>query len=282
MLTSNSMKIHFKESLQPHFSIDEIISLWKQWVVKEVLNISLIEYYSNHQIIINKNHIKTINLLIDHLLSRKPVQYFFGYSYFKGLKLDINSRVLIPRPETEELVDLVLNYAKKNNINSIIDIGTGSGCIAIALQKKINTNMVSIDYCNQILDVAFKNSKIHNVSIDFKLIDILNSNQIKSLSKIDVIVSNPPYVLKSEVPKDSLVLSEPSSSIFVKDNDPLIFYRYILKFSKSHLNLGGKIFFEINPILVSDLTNLIDSFGYSDIEIHKDFYNKKRFIIVSS
>jgi len=282
MFYINSVKKFFYKDLEPVLSVHEISSIWNQWVVKEVLGMSLVEYFSQDNFLLQKVDFDKITLLVLHLLAGQPIQYFFGYTYFKGLKISVDSNVLIPRPETEELIDLVVMYAKQMNVNSIIDVGVGSGCVSIALKKIINAKCTGVDYCDDILNVAVKNAKYHNVSIDFMLIDILNDKDYHLLQNTDIIVSNPPYVIKSDVPSNSNILFEPEKAIFVNKDNPLVFFESICRFANKRLNVGGKIFFEINPKLVSELSNLIISLGYSNIKIHTDFYDKKRFIVVSS
>ena len=278
----NSIKKKFHSDLNVMFSKHEISTIWNQWVVKEILQLSLIDYVSKDNFKLDKKYLSEINKLVLYLLEGKPIQYFFGYTYFKNLKINVNEHVLIPRPETEELVDLVLSYTNKMNVKKMIDIGVGSGCISIALKKEINVVLLGLDYCQNALNIAVANANDHNVDIEFMLINILNQKDYCTIPKVDVIVSNPPYVLESEVSQDSNVLHEPHNAIFVDKKDPLIFYKSICRFANERLNIGGKIFFEINPNFVLDLEKLIYSFGYSNIEIHKDFYDKKRFIVVSS
>ena len=282
MLNIKSIKINFNKKLKSIYSSEEINSIWNQWIIKELLKMKPIQYLVNQEIVITQKSQVKINLIIEHLLSRKPIQYFFGYSYFKGLKFLVNNHVLIPRPETEELVDHVLAHVKDNKIKKIIDIGTGSGCISIALKKKLNVDITAVDHSEKALNIASKNAQFHRVSIDFKLIDILDISHHQSLPKVDLIVSNPPYVLKKEVPLGSIVLSEPFDAIFVNEEDPFVFYKAICQFAKENLNQGGKIFFEINSQLVFQLIEVIKLLGFSCIEIRHDFFEKKRFIIVSS
>ncbi len=282
MLNIKSIKINFNNKLKSIYSSREINSIWNQWVVKELLKMKTIQYLTNPDIIIVEKSQAQINLIIKHLLSGKPIQYFFGYSYFKGFKFLVNDHVLIPRPETEELIDHVLNYVKDKKIKKIIDIGTGSGCISIVLKKKLNVDITAVDNSKKALDLASRNAQYHRTSIDFKLINILDVSQRQSLPKVDLIVSNPPYVLKEEVPLGSVVLSEPFDAIFVDEEDPFVFYKAICQFAKENLNHGGKIFFEINSKLVFQLIDVIKLLGFSHIEIRHDFFEKKRFIIVSS
>ena len=280
MNSISSVKKKFQKKLHTIFPLSETLSIWRKWVLKEILNKSLLESILNENDIVSSEDQQKINLLINHLLSYHPVQYFFGYSYFRNLKFNIDKSVLIPRPETEQLVDIVIKESNKSNPVNIIDIGTGSGCIAIAIKKNLKSNIIAIDISNKSLFKAKENASIHDVDINFMMIDILNINHHQLLPKIDFIVSNPPYVTSGEVPAKSIIHSEPKDAIFVSDDNPLIFYEYILKFAKSNLNLGGKIFFEINPKFLSELLIVIKKYGFSNIEICNDFYEKKRFIIV--
>ena len=282
MVNVSFIKNNFEQYLKNKFSINEISSMWFNWVVKDIFKMSHIEYFLKGDFSINKIDQNQINSLISHLLSGKPIQYFFGYTYFKDLKIKVDSSVLIPRPETEQLIDLVDEYVSQNIKYNILDIGTGSGCIAIALKKNIKSHLTAIDICNNAIKTAKKNALLNNVLIDFKLIDINNIKHHKILPKIDFIVSNPPYVLHSEVASDSIIHAEPDLAIFVPDSSPLIFYHSICQFAKTNLIPGGKIFFEINPKLISDLVKIINEYGYCNIKIHKDFYKKTRFIVVSS
>ncbi|MBE38043.1 MAG: hypothetical protein CMP50_05325 [Flavobacteriales bacterium] len=283
MFFVSDVKKNFEEKLNNNFSTSEINSIWKTWVIKEVFQKSLINYYLDGNFSISMLHHNKINSLITHLLSNKPIQYFFGYTYFKDLKIKVNKSVLIPRPETEQLVDIVLNKLNKSSLkNIILDIGTGSGCISIALKKHIANPIIAIDVSSESMSQAMLNGQIHNVKIDFKVLDMLIVKNHQLLPKVDYIVSNPPYVTPLEVSKYSVVHEEPHHAIFVPDNNPLIFYDFILKFASTNLNIAGKIFFEINPKFISKLINMIKQYGYNNIEIHEDFFEKKRFIVVSS
>ena len=277
-----TLKEKFLNELCDVLSRNEILAIWNQWVVKEIIQISKIHYFLNQDLFLTDEQVFKITSLISHIISNKPVEYFFGYSYFRNLKLFVNSHVLIPRPETEELIDIILDNLNNISIKSVIDIGTGSGCIAISLKKYISANLFAFDYSDHILSIARKNAHKYNMSINFQKVDILNIQNYTSLPKVDVIVSNPPYVIHSEVNNNSVIHAEPISSIFVNKDNPLIFYEKILIFSKYNLNHNGRIFFEINPLFVLDLVSLIREYNYSDIQIHEDFYGKKRFIVVSS
>ena len=283
MTSIHFVNLEFKQSLNKVFSDRECDLIWNQWVIKELLNISLVDYLLDGDFLITKSQLKRIYLLIKHLSNNQPIQYFFGYVYFKKLKIGVNNNVLIPRPETEELVDIVLKSIAQNKIkpNNILDIGTGSGCISIALKKNTEIDVSAIDVCEKALTKAKENAKKLNTEIDFHLFDVL-SNQENHISNFDIIVSNPPYVLPSEVSEDSNIHAEPSSAIFVTKDKPLIFYDAIFLFAIKKLNPGGRIFLEINPLYISELLLLLNKYNYSEIKIHNDFSGKKRFIVVTS
>lgn len=283
MLHINAIKCNFDEKLKNNFSKNEITSLWKKWVVPEIFRISLIESY-NVDLEINTNKVTKINLLIRHLLNNLPVQYFFGFTYFCENKIKVDSSVLIPRVETEELVHLVVSKIKTNTCLNIIDIGTGSGCIAISLAKffKSLASIFAVDICSKALMIAESNARINNVQINFSILDILNSSQNYNLPKMNIIISNPPYVVSTEVDKFSNIHAEPSKAIFVEEKNPLIFYESICLFAKKKLHKNGIIFFEINPIFYSNLLKLLHKYGYLNIETHNDIFGKKRFIVVYS
>ena len=211
-----------------------------------------------------------------------PIQYITGESFFMGLKFIVNKNVLIPRQETEELVEWIIN----DNLNSrkklqVIDIGTGSGCIAIALAKFIkNSRVTAWDIDEKILSVAEKNASKNKVKVLFELKDITT---IKSNNKFDLIISNPPYICDSEKlgMQNNVLLFEPHLALFVNDNDPLFFYLKIIDFAKSNLNDNGKIFLEINENQSIGVIKLLNNAGFYDIELKKDFRLKNRMIKAS-
>ena len=274
------VKSNFIKSLSDIMSLNEIKSIWDNWVLNEILGISQIDIIINQINYVKKRDELKIEQLISHLLKNRPIQYFFGYSYFKDLKISIDSHVLIPRVETEELVDIVISKLTSKNLIGI-DIGTGSGCIPILLKKKLDTVLYGVDFSQNAIRRAKINANKHNVSINFRLLDILNFDDFDLLPNFDFIVSNPPYVLKSEVLPSSNIHAEPKSAIFVPDDNPLIFYKAICQFAKKKLKHSGVMFFEINPILHKCLISLFREFNYKNIETRKDFFGKKRFIIVS-
>jgi release factor glutamine methyltransferase len=217
------------------------------------------------------------------LLAGEPVQYVVGFAWFYGLKFKVNPTVLIPRPETEELVHWILETVKKNNLTnpSILDVGTGSGCIPVVLKYK-NSNLIltALDISESALITASRNGFRHNVDIDFKCLNILDKSHQERLGKFDIIVSNPPYIpLKEKMLMHNNVLEhEPHLALFVEDNDALIFYRTISEFAKKHLNTEGYLFFECNEYNAKDVKILLSKKGFRDIVMTKDMSGKDRMI----
>ena len=229
---------------------------------------------------LSESEMLTFHFAVKDLLKNKPIQYIIGETEFCDLKFKVNENVLIPRPETSELVMNIVNRQKTKDKRqlSILDIGTGSGCIAISLAKNIpDSKVYALDISEKALDVAKENAFNNNVDVTFINDDILSlKNKIET--KFDIIVSNPPYVRELEKAdmRDNVLNWEPHNALFVSDNDPLIFYRNILEFAKTNLNQDGEIWFEINEYLGKEMTDLCKEYGFSDVEIFKDFREKDR------
>ena len=229
---------------------------------------------------LSESEMLTFHFAVKDLLKNKPIQYIIGETEFCDLKFKVNENVLIPRPETSELVMNIVNRQQTtdNRLRSIIDIGTGSGCIAISLAKQIsNSKVYALDISEKALEVAKENAINNDAEVAFIHDDILNlKNNIET--EFDIIVSNPPYVreLEKAEMRDNVLDWEPHNALFVSDNDPLIFYRNILEFAKSHLKENGEIWFEINEYLGKEMTDLCKEYGFSDIEIFKDFRGRER------
>ena len=218
-----------------------------------------------------------------------PIQYILGNTEFYGLKLKVNEHVLIPRPETEELVDWVLEEAKANHQitkspnHQILDIGTGSGCIAIALKKNMpDAEVYALDISSNALSVAKENAEINNAEINFLQGDILANSQIHQFAKspIQIIVSNPPYITEKEKPamSSNVLDHEPHTALFVPDNDALLFYRAILDFAKEKLAPGGKVYFELNSTYAAAVAELATAKGFINCSIRKDLSGKERML----
>ena len=237
---------------------------------------------------LSESELLTLHFAAKDLLKNKPVQYIIGETEFCGMRFFVDENVLIPRPETEELVNQLvscsvnqLSYTSPANI-SILDIGTGSGCIAISLAKLLKNSVVTaVDISEKALDVAKKNAKANNVSVRFVSDNILNpQNPELTDNQYDIIVSNPPYVCESEKSemRANVLDYEPSSALFVSDTDPLIFYRKILEFAQKTLKPNGQVWFEINEKFGNEMRNLCHEKGFKNVEIIKDFRGKDRIL----
>ena len=235
---------------------------------------------------LSESEMLTFHFAVKDLLKNKPLQYIIGETEFCDLKFKVNENVLIPRPETSELVHLITNRQQTtdNSQLTILDIGTGSGCIAISLAKQLPQSQVyALDISEKALCVAKDNAYINNVDITFIHDDILSlRNKIET--KFDIIVSNPPYVrdLEKAEMRDNVLNWEPHNALFVSDDDPLIFYRNILEFAKTHLKENGEVWFEINEYLGKETKDLCCEMGFSNVNIYKDFREKERFLSVRS
>jgi len=246
------------------------------WIIEHNLSINRINYMLNPQYLINVEKIPGLINSINQLKKNMPIQYVVGQTEFMGMKYFLNIEVLIPRPETEELVSWVLVSKPKNQ--KILDIGTGSGCIAISLAKFLKTcEITAWDLNNKILNVARKNAVLNNVDVSFEIQDI---KSIKTKEKFDVIISNPPYITLGEKQfiKKNVLLHEPHKALFVFDKDPLFFYKKIISFALNSLKKNGCIYFEINEMFLEDVTKLLNNRGFYDIEHKKDFRSKNRMI----
>jgi len=227
----------------------------------------------NSNQVLNKSQLIKIKQIVAELKTHKPIQYILGKTEFYGLKIMVNEHTLIPRPETEQLVDWIL----KENFVTALDIGTGSGCIPIALAKNTDAKVLAIDVSEDALLIAEENAKNNEVEIDFIHQDILQTN---SLQKVDLIVSNPPYVLESEKGKmqENVLDYEPELALFIEDKNPLIFYKKIASLAFNFLNENGKLFFEINAKFGKETIEMLADIGFVNIELKKDMNDKDRMI----
>ncbi len=218
-----------------------------------------------------------ISKIIEELKNNKPIQYILGYADFYDLKFAVNEYTLIPRQETEILVNEIIKYNKQFKNIKIIDIGTGTGCIAISLAKNINANVTALDISNEALQIAQNNAKMNNVSLNFLNLNILENN-LNSDFLFDVIVSNPPYVTNTEKQfmHENVLNYEPNSALFVDDSNPLLFYKSILQFAEKNLVAGGQIWFEINEKFGTDILELLKKHNFTNIKIIKDLNEKER------
>ena len=227
--------------------------------------------HSNQEL--NNDNIISFENIINDLKQNIPIQYILGEAHFYDLKFKVNSSTLIPRGETEELVQYILLH----DFITVLEIGTGSGCIAISIAKNSNSKITAIDNSLEALEIAKSNAILNSVKINFVLSDVFNFSDTK---KYDLIVSNPPYVLESEKKiMDKNVLDyEPHNALFVSDNDPLVYYNKIAKIATNNLNKNGLLFFEINEKYSKQIIELLSNLNFVDIELKKDINGRDRII----
>jgi len=224
--------------------------------------------------------IAQINEIVTELHTGKPIQYILGYTYFCDLEISVNENTLIPRPETEELVFKIIDHCLHSPA-TILDIGTGSGCIALALKKRIpEASVEGIDVNKEAIKVASENGYNNRLEVTWSVGDILNKAGWKEIGCFDLIASNPPYVRKGEraMMQANVLEFEPDEALFVEDGDPLVYYRAIAEFSISHLKESGTLWVEINEKFGAETSNLFKKAGFAQVTITNDIHEKERFI----
>lgn len=267
---------HIQSQLESAYPKDEAKTLaW--WIMEEETGLSRTQILTGCKITKNFAHVQEI---VDRILHFEPIQYIFGHTLWCGLDLKVTPATLIPRPETAELVEKIAHSHHLIANSRVLDIGTGSGCIAIALKKAHpEWQVTGLDISSEAIEVAKENAKRNGVEVEFKRMDIF-SDEIEKIcdphhSPFDIVVSNPPYIRESE--KSSMnpnVLNyEPHTALFVPDSDPLRFYRRI-----ASLHMGTCLFFEINEAFAEEMEALLHEQGYTDIRISHDIYGKARII----
>lgn len=252
-------------------------------IIENITGFRKIDRIINKQFPLNPKQENLLNDYTQALLQHKPVQYVLQEAWFAGMRLFVNENVLIPRPETEELVEWIVSEIQKSKlkIQNLLDIGTGSGCIPIAVKKKLpQLEAHAIDISAKALEVAQRNAKEQQTHVSFYQLDILVEEDWKQLSKFDVIVSNPPYIKQSEANamQQNVLEHEPHLALFVPDNDALLFYRTIADFAVQHLNANRMLFFEINEAYGEDVMTMLEEKGFSHIQLRKDLQGKDRMI----
>lgn len=278
-MTLIEAKKFFELKLNKQYSQGEVNFYYKH-ILRDCFNVFPAQLALNPSLELKNKEIKVLKNIISQLLKEKPLQYILGKANFRSLVLKVNKNVLIPRPETEELVGWIIedHIQIKNMQMKVLDVGTGSGCIAIALAKEQDLfNVHAFDREKVILNLAKENAELNGVNINlFKC----NIQEIKSINlNYDIIVSNPPYVLPTEkkLMKKNVLDFEPHNALFVPQKDPLIHYRSIIEFSKTNLNINGFLYLEINPKLNKELIDMIDNKCFI-ISERKDIFGKDRML----
>lgn len=274
-------RTYFIQELAPFYDAYEAESFF-YLILEDRHKLRQIDLALNHELTFEEGDIEKWKILLTELKKEVPIQYLLGKTNFYGLDLEVNESVLIPRPETEELVEWIINENLKKDKTKkikILDIGTGSGCIAISLAKNIpNARVFAIDVSAEALSMAKKNARNNNVEITFLLQNILGTDDLKQ--DFDIIVSNPPYVrnLEKQEIKKNVLDYEPHLALFVQDHDALIFYRKIAELAQKNLVESGKLYFEINQYLGTEMTDLLEKMNFKNIELRKDIYDNDRMI----
>lgn len=269
---------HIRGALQECYSTQEAANL-SRIICCEMLGQSTIDYYLGKDIILSSKDAQELDSILVRLCNFEPIQYVQGRARFMGHSFYVASGVLIPRPETEELVDMILKEVSSGS--HILDIGTGSGCIAISLSRALpDSEITAWDISEKALDIARRNNETLQASVHFLQRDVLTYLPDEK-ECYDVIVSNPPYVTESEKQfmEPNVLGWEPFSALFVPDNDPLLFYRRIAELGKKMLIAGGKLYFEINRAFGEATAAMLSEQGYTNLRVLKDISGNDRIVI---
>ena len=267
-----------RDALRENYPDTEALALAKMLLV-EVFGFSTLELYGGKDKEISGKHRDVLDEMIRRLKKNEPIQYIIGIETFGGLTFEVNQDVLIPRPETRELVEWIAEDCQLEDPCKILDIGTGSGCIAISLAKLLEQVEVEAwDVSEGALQVARRNAERNQVDVLFRKMDVLGD--VPEGMLYDVIVSNPPYIAEKEKPQmEHNVLDwEPSIALFVPDEDPLLFYRRIAQLGGSMLKKGGSLYYEINQAYGQETMEMLASMGYQSIELRKDVWGNDRMV----
>lgn len=292
-------RTQFIQELSPIYDAGEAESFF-YLILEEKNQLKRIDLALNPDLTFSDEEIQFWNSILEQLKLEIPVQYLLGKTSFYGLDFEVNENVLIPRPETEELVEWIIQSTKvevgstkleagsgKLGVGSpkvkILDIGTGSGCIAVSLAKNIpNAQVFAIDVSEKALATAQKNANSNEVNVAFierNILEVVTLSAVEGLEQsFDIIVSNPPYVreLEKQEIKKNVLDNEPHLALFVEDNDALVFYRKIAELAQKNLSPNGQLFFEINQYLGKEMVELLEKMNFKNIELRKDIYGNDR------
>ncbi len=279
--TADAVKSYFIDRLNQKFSDREIITFFKE-SLKKRLKLSEADLFLQKDIRVSESDLLFFRSIVKRLQNQEPFQYIIGETFFYDLTIRCDVRALIPRPETEELVDWVMNTLNSKNQNVIVDMCTGTGCIALALKSKLtNSKVFATDFSQEALALAKKNAMLLNLGVDFiEENALLNDSENFEINSLDTIVSNPPYIPmkdKSQMEKNVLDF-EPHMALFVSDENPLIFYRAITEKANSLLKPSGYLFFEIHEEYGVQTKELVESLGFDEVELKLDLQGKHRML----
>ncbi|WP_306565086.1 peptide chain release factor N(5)-glutamine methyltransferase [Flavobacterium lindanitolerans] len=269
---------HFIEKLAPLYDVLEAESFF-YILLEDFYQMKRIDLALQPDFVFSDQEISRWNQVLEKLEKEIPIQYILGKAHFYGLEFEVNENTLIPRPETEELVEWIVKKNEFKGKIKILDIGTGSGCIAISLAKNLpDAEVFAIDVSEKALETAKKNAFTNEVNVVFMQRDILKTEDLEQ--DFDLIVSNPPYVrnLEKDEIKKNVLEYEPHLALFVEDDDALLFYRKISELAQNNLKENGTLYFEINQYLGTEMIDLLEAKNFNEIELRKDIYGNDRMI----
>lgn len=273
----NVNSTYIRNALQKCYPMQEVSTLTRI-ICCELLGQRSIDYYLGKDITLSSNEEQKLKSILERLSKFEPIQYVQGTARFLGRSFLVAPSVLIPRPETEELVELILKESRPTDV-SLLDIGTGSGCIAITLAKELpGTHVTAWDISTEALDIAHQNNEMHRASVCLLQQDVFTTPA--TAEHYNLIVSNPPYVCEAEKEgMEANVLEwEPHLALFVPDDDPLRYYRRIAVLGRELLTVGGRLYFEINRAFGQEMTTMLQEQGYTEVRVRKDISGNNRFV----
>lgn len=279
-MTVSEIKKYLISQLTPVVGATETEAMTRVMILQD-LGLSPVDTVLNGQRQIENFTERRLKEQCARVVAGEPLQYVLGQASFHGLELKVNPAVLIPRPETSQLVDIITDRAEGASDLNVVDLCTGSGCIILALGRSLNfPHLTAVDNSPAALQVAEENARMLHIDVKFVETDVL-SLEPPTTPYYDIIVSNPPYVAESEKKDmDPRVLDhEPASALFVPDNDPLKFYKAISRYALKALKQNGTLYFEINPLFATDLQDMLENDGWGNVQILRDFRGKNRFAV---
>ncbi|MFZ4058707.1 MAG: peptide chain release factor N(5)-glutamine methyltransferase [Ferruginibacter sp.] len=272
---------YFFKELSKIYNASETSTI-TDWIFEAKLSVTKSTLIKNPDTAISTSDSAVLEKALSDLLTHKPIQYVVGEVWFYKMKLKVNEAVLIPRPETEELVALAIDFLSKANEQhvKVLDIGTGSGCISIALKTMLpHLNVTAVDVSAEAIEVAKENAQQYKADIKFLKLDFLDESQWDKLPLFDGILSNPPYIplMEQSLMDKNVIAYEPATALFVPNDAPLIFYEKIAAFGKTHLQPQGKIWVEVHEDFARETAHVFSS-NFPNTAIHKDIYGKNRMV----
>ncbi|AHJ95671.1 peptide chain release factor N(5)-glutamine methyltransferase [Hymenobacter swuensis] len=279
MPTLRQLTTDLTTALTPVYEAREAEAIAAQ-LLEHLLHLTPLQRRMQAQEVVDETRLLELAAMQARLLRHEPLQYVLGTAHFAGLELEVTPATLIPRPETEELVELIAREQAGRAGLQVLDVGTGSGCIPLALAGRLpGCHLTAVDVSMEALVVARRNAVHYEVVIDFQQVDVLT--QVPMLAgPLDVLVSNPPYVLENERPlmRPNVLQYEPATALFVPDHDPLLFYRRIAELGRELLTVGGSLYFEINEQFAPETVAMLKTLGYTHAVAHNDIFDKARMV----